>query len=429
MTTPLWHGEQRVHLNTAGVGRMPGAVRALLGEYERREDRFGPYEVEEEFADVLWGGVHDRLAGLLNVPAADTVLATGAAAAFEDLVAGLPLGRGDRIWTTPYESAAVLTALFALRDRTRARLEVVPLRADGDLDLAWMAGHLDERVALVSVVLVPSGCGIVNPVEDVGRILAGHRALFAVDASRAVGQLPVDVARIGCDLLTGDGWRFLRGPQGIGFAYVAQRLRQALAPGAAEPRVRPPGAAVVALDAALARQAPPSGEDLLPRLLEAVRAVPDLEPITPGRVQGAILAFRHPVLSAALIRMRLAEQGVTVWKTVAQQTPLLDPGGGSGTTVRASVHHDNEAGEIDRFAEALLRVVARETRAAAPAPPPPRQPRSQPTRLRPPPQPPELEPGLEPEPGVASSRQWPPPPGQWPPVRPLRPVRRWAGSG
>ncbi|MFE9427050.1 aminotransferase class V-fold PLP-dependent enzyme [Kitasatospora sp. NPDC006697] len=359
---PMPRREQRVHLNTAGVGRMPEGVRALLTDYARREDRFGPWELEEEFADVLYSGIHDRLGGLLAVPAADTVLATSAAAAFEDLLSRLPLDRSDRIWTTPYESAAGLGTLYALRDRARCKLEVVPLREDGDLDLDWMAARIDDGVALVSVAHVPSGYGIVNPVEEVGRLLAPYRCLYAVDASHSVGQLPVDAGRIGCHLLTGDGWRFLRGPQGIGFAYTGERLRQALAPGEAEPRVRPENAAVVALDSALAHHAAAAEQraDLLPELRAAAEAVPGIEVIAPGRVQSGLLGFRHPELPAALIRRRLAEQGVIVWKTVAQETPLLPVGGGANTVVRASVHHDNGPEDIARFGEALSAVVAEE---------------------------------------------------------------------
>jgi len=53
--------------------------------------------------------------------------------------------------------------------------------------------------------LIPSGCGIVNPVAEIGEILAPYRTFYAVDACQAIGQLPVDVAEIGCHLLSGAG--------------------------------------------------------------------------------------------------------------------------------------------------------------------------------------------------------------------------------
>ncbi|WP_395576659.1 aminotransferase class V-fold PLP-dependent enzyme [Streptomyces sp. BK79] len=375
------HGDRdrRVHLDTAGLGRMPAAARAQLTEWTRHEDRHGPHEVDEHVHHVVRPELDARLAALLGAPAGDTVLSTGAADAFATLVPRLPLRPGDRIWTTPYEGVANLTVLTALRDRARCRLEVVPLRPDGDLDLEWMAAHIDDDVALVSVAHVPAGCGIVTPVEDIGRLLAPYRCLYAVDASYSVGQLAVDAGRIGCQLLTGDGWRFLRGPESVGFAYAAPELRQALAPYGTGSLVVPEGARVVGLNAALAEQedAVPAG-DLAAVLRTAVEETPGAELIAPGRVQSGIVAFRHAGMPAGQLRRELAARGVTVGKTVAQETPLYAPPGRAVTAaVRVSVHHDNSARDAARFAEALREAalagrghhaVPRAVRAAAPAP-------------------------------------------------------------
>lgn len=202
--------ERTVRLDAAAAGHTPAAVREVVAELLRREDEYGTHELEEYVEDIVDAEVHERLGTLLSVPATGvTSLVTGGVDAFRETLDRLPVGPGDRVWTTPYEDVARLTALFALRDRTRCRLDVVPLDAHGDLDLEWMAAQIDEDVALVSVAQVPAGCGIVNPVEEIGRILAPHRALYSVDVSYAVGHLPVNAARIGADLLTGDGWRFL----------------------------------------------------------------------------------------------------------------------------------------------------------------------------------------------------------------------------
>ncbi|MER5733284.1 aminotransferase class V-fold PLP-dependent enzyme [Streptomyces sp. NPDC002138] len=374
------------HLNTAGTGRMPAAVRAVLADATARDDLYGPYDLEEHLGAVLHTEVYDRLGALLGVPAAHTALFTSAAAAFEFFVSRLALTSGDRIWTTPYEGVAHLTTLYALRDRTHCTLEVVPLRADGDLDLEWMSAHLDEDVALVSVAHVAGTVGTVSPVEAVGRLLAGRRARYAVDASHSVGRLPVHAAAIGCDLLTADGWRFLRGPDSIGFAYAAPTLRTALtgyAPQAPHP------ASVAALNAALAHHAAAARlprRDLTAELRTVLERTPGIElltpgaeplgsgaeslapgtepptagtePLGPGREQSGILAFRHAELPAALIRRGLARRGVVVWKTVAQETPLHLPGRGVTTALRASVHYDNTPEDIARFDQALQDVLA-----------------------------------------------------------------------
>lgn len=359
--TATSHGDPLVHLDPAGQGPMPAAARAALTEWTRHDDRHGPHELAEHLDDVVREELGIRLGALLHAPAGDTALFTGAADAFARHLEQLRLGPGDRVWTTPYEGHAQLTALYALRDRTRCALDVVPLREDGDLDLQWMAEHIDDSVALVSVTHVPAGCGIVNPVEDIGRLLAPHRCLYAVDASYSVGQLPVDVSRIGCDLLTADGWRFLRGPLSTGFACATPKLRQALAPRGARPEGSPRGAAVVALDAALAEHRPGAPDpELTEALRAAVEAAPGTELIAPGRIQSAVLTFRHDRLPAARIRRELAARGVVVWKTVGQETPLYLPGRDVTTAVRVSLHHDTSAQDIARFGETLRDVLTAE---------------------------------------------------------------------
>ncbi|MFE9454453.1 aminotransferase class V-fold PLP-dependent enzyme [Streptomyces sp. NPDC006739] len=386
MNAPTYHRAATVHLNTAGLGRMSASARAVLTECVRLDDHYGAHELEERVESVVHTEIHQRLGDLLNAPSGSTELFTTGAAAYDAYVSRLPLDRHHRVWTTPYESAAHLGTLHALRERTGCRIEVVPLRPDGDLDLDWMAEHIDDDVALVSVAHVPATRGIVAPVEEIGRLLAPHRCLYAVDAAYSVGQLPVDVRRIGCRLLTGDAWRFLRGPRSVGFAYADPHLRseQAEADRAEADLVRavadlglgefasdgftpapaaPATAAVAAFNESLAQHArtvPAAREDLLSALRAAVEAVEGIELLTPGRAQSAVLAFHHPDLPSALIRRRLAARGVAVWKTVAQETPLLADPLGPATALRVSVHHDNAPEDITRFAEALREVVREE---------------------------------------------------------------------
>ncbi|WP_405525872.1 aminotransferase class V-fold PLP-dependent enzyme [Streptomyces avidinii] len=391
MNAPTHHGERTAHLNTAGTGRMPDAVHAVLARCTALDDRYGPAALRESPGAMTHPGLHARLAALLGVRSGRTVLTTGAAQAFEAFARTTVLGPRDRIWTTPHEGVANLTALHALRERTRCRLEVVPLRPDGDLDLDWMRTHLDEDVALVSAVHLSAACGTVNPVEDIGRLLAPHRARYTLDASHSVGLLPVDAARIGCQLLTADGWRFLRGPQDIGFAHLAPDPRtdphdgphdgprdpydgpyDGLAEGLAEGAVRAPApAAVAALGAALDHHTAAARrphQDLLPLLRDAVRDTPGMELLAAGRQQAGVLAFRHAEIPAAAIRRGLARRGVVLAKTVAHEHPLHPAGRITAPALRACVHHDNTPQDIDRLRRALTEVLREEHAAAVPVP-------------------------------------------------------------
>ncbi|MFD3937690.1 aminotransferase class V-fold PLP-dependent enzyme [Streptomyces sp. NPDC058611] len=381
MNAPTHHGQRTAHLDTAGTGPMPAAVSAVLADCTARDDRFGARALEEHLAAAGGPPVRERLGRLLGVPAGDTLPVTSAADAFDAFVSRLDPGPRDRIWTTPHEGVAHLATLHALRDRTRCHLDVVPLRTDGDLDLDWMRARIGPDVALVSAVHVSAACGTANPVEEIGRILAPHRARYALDASHSAGRLPLDAPRIGCDLLTADGWRFLRGPQDTGFAYTrpgtwtTPATLPAAPGGYRSPAGRPVGpepAAVAALNTALAHHAaaPPPRGDLLPRLRAVLERTPGIELLPAGRDRAGILAFRHHEVPAARLRRALARHGAVLAKTVAQEHPL-HPAAAGGPAVRASVGSATTEQDVDHFARALRDALREERRPLTPEAPGP----------------------------------------------------------
>ncbi len=99
--------------------------------------------------------------------------------------------------------------------RTGAVVEVIPDDADGVLDPEALERMIDDRVRLIAITWVPTNGGLVNPAAAVGRIARAHAIPYLLDARQAVGQMPVDVAALGCDMLSATGHcKFLRGPRG-----------------------------------------------------------------------------------------------------------------------------------------------------------------------------------------------------------------------
>src|SRR4029077_5853130 len=81
----------------------------------------------------------------------------------------------------------------------------------------------DPKVRLLAATWIPTNSGLIHPVELIGKIAEEAGVPYLVDACQAVGQLPIDVKRLRCDFLSATARKFLRGPRGIGFLYVADR--------------------------------------------------------------------------------------------------------------------------------------------------------------------------------------------------------------
>lgn len=374
--------DARIHLNTAGAGLPAPDVLDTITAYLEAEAAMGPYEVEASREEDLARTVYQCLARIIGASPDEIALFGGATDAWCRVVCNLSFPAGSRIWTGPYEYAGNLIALQELCRRDRCTLEVVPALPGGALDLDWMRAALDERVALVSMVHLPSGMGVVQPVAEIGALLRDSAAVYVVDACQTVGQLPVDVTAIGCDVLTAAGRKFLRGPRGSGFAYIRRELW---------PRIRPPfhdlhvaevrstdgyevdrgravqfetaersNAVVLGLLAAAQHAlATPGGAsaEVYDALVDAVAEIPGTRLLAPGENRAGILSFVHDRVSPATIREGLAAQGVTAWVGLGAHTPLYLPGAGIDRFVRTSVHHYTTLEQIAAFRKALRTVI------------------------------------------------------------------------
>ncbi|MFI6504494.1 aminotransferase class V-fold PLP-dependent enzyme [Nonomuraea typhae] len=373
----------RTHLNTAGAGLMSRRTVETMIEVLEAEQRDGAYETEQRYDDELNVALYKELGRLVNADPQDVAIFDSATRAWSATFGRLALRSGQRVIITPYEYAGNLMSLTTLQKRYGFRIEVMPLDGAGDLDLDWLRRSVDDDVALVSVPHVPSGCGIVNPVEEIGRILDGGDALYVVDGCQSVGQLPVDVGRIGCDLFTGAGRKFLCGPRGTGFAVASRRLRERLTPdlldlhvadidqhldvaehvsGARGLELAERSTAVfMGLLASLAEAPDPAGLDnghLSTALAAELRTVDGVQVFDPGRRQSGITAFRHDRVPAARIAEELRAAGVNVWKIAGSHTPLYLLERDVTTAVRVSVHWYTTEADLTRFMNELRRILA-----------------------------------------------------------------------
>jgi selenocysteine lyase/cysteine desulfurase len=252
-------------------------------------------------------------------------------------------------------------------------VEVVPDDEHGQISLDALSAMLDQGgVRLVAINHVPTHDGLVNPVAAVGRLAKAAGALYLVDASQSVGQLPVDVTEIGCDLLSATGRKFLRGPRGTGFLYVRRGVLDELDPpfvdlrsaewtGPDSYRLWPDARRFETWErfvagqlglAAAASYAMEIGIEaietrvrhLAAALREGLAELPGVTVHDRGLRRSAITTFSHSTLPATEIVGRLTAQGVRM--RVVTGTYRYDAGRAPRDRVRASVHYYNTEDEL-----------------------------------------------------------------------------------
>ena len=372
--------EHVAHLNNAGSALPPRQVLEAVVDHLRREAEIGGYEAAAERRD-RWEHTYDALAALLNAEREEIAVVENATRAWDMAFYAFRFRPGDRILTGHAEYASNWIALKQVTERTGARIDIVPDDESGQIDVAELERRLDDDVKLVSLVHVPTQSGLVNPVADVGRVTRAAGVPLLLDACQSAGQLPLDVEAIGCDILSGTGRKFLRGPRGTGFLYVRRSLIEQLEPPLldmhaaewlpdGEYRIRDDarrfenwetyyagkvglGVAVdyalaLGIDAIWARI-----QELAGRLRGMLSDVPGVTLLDRGETLGATVTFTVEGVAPSQVREELRTRGVNVSLMDAASAQLDYGPRGIQESVRSSVHYYNDDGDLARLVDGV----------------------------------------------------------------------------
>lgn len=373
--------EHRIHFNNAGAALMPEPVHRAVTKHLAREREYGGYEAEAMAVDDI-AAFYTEFAGLLRCQPEEIAYVENATRAWDMAFYSLPLEPGDRILTHESEYASNYLAMLQLVRRKGLAIDVVPSDASGQLDVDALERMIRPDTKVIAITHVPTQGGLVNPAEAVGELAARHELIYLLDACQSAGQIDLDVGKLGCDILSGTGRKFLRGPRGTGFLYVSGRLADRLDPAFVDMRAATwtasddyelaPGArrfetwesnvaGKIGLMEAV-RYARRVGltaiesrvTELAATLRAALEALPGLTVHDRGSRRSGIVTFRvdgeAPATTAARLRVNDVNVSVAV-RTSAQ----IDFGARNlESLVRASVHYYNNGSEIERFAKTLV---------------------------------------------------------------------------
>lgn len=372
--------ETVLHFNNAGASLPPQPVYQAVTDHLKLESRMGGYEAQAHAQEKL-NRFYQAFACLLNCDPEEIAFIENATRAWDMVFYAIPFKPGDRILTAQAEYASNYLAFLQVAKRKDIKIDVVPNDASGQISLDALEEMIDEDVKLIAITHVPTQGGLINPAEAVGQIARRHNILYLLDACQSVGQMPIDVKQIKCDMLSGTGRKYLRGPRGTGFLFVRRSLIELLEPPFIDlhaatwidkdrfeirndarrfenwesyiaGRIGLATAVDYALEIGL--EAIQERVQYLAALLRnrlsefAGIVVRDL-----GQHRCGIVTFTKEDESASALKQRLASHQINISVSPARYARLDLDSRGISELARASVHYFNTEAEIDRFCTKL----------------------------------------------------------------------------
>lgn len=192
----------------------------------------GIYALSED-ATAAYENVREKVRAFVNAKFTNEIIFTRGTTESINLVAysyGLSqIGKDDEIIISAMEHHSNIVPWQMLCEQTGAKLKVIPVTDQGELDLNAYQNLLSDRVKLVAVIHVSNVLGTVNPIKQMIELAHERHIPVLIDGAQAVGHRPIDVQQLDCDFYVFSAHK-LYGPTGVGVLYGKQSLLEKMPP-------------------------------------------------------------------------------------------------------------------------------------------------------------------------------------------------------
>ncbi|MBH3366073.1 aminotransferase class V-fold PLP-dependent enzyme [Pseudomonas carnis] len=368
-----------VHFNHAGASLPSQATLDAIIEQLQREARDGPMEAGEQGA-VLVEKARRAAGKLLNAPASSIAFASSGSTAWSMAFQALgPWQPGDRILVGRHEWGGNLASM-ELAVQAGARVEVIPCDASGAACPVALEAMLDAKVKLIDLTWLPANGGLINPAQAIGDVARRHTIPYFIDAGQAVGQVPVDVQALQCDVLKSAGRKHLRGPRGTALLYIRPDFLPHLHPAQRDVFSSPwtaegfdlrndarrfetsevsfallagLGNALHEINQLGIEQVWQRVSKTSARIREALRQIPGITLHDLGRTHSGLIAFNLAGWDSFELKQRLGLKRINIGANGVAYTPLDMQARGLSSVARISVSPLNTDDDIELLVKAL----------------------------------------------------------------------------